>query len=148
MADEHEDIDEILKELSNNKDCHGEGPLYASLLKNISFKHAYDYAIGIQNNDAVHYGPYVYRGTNCSRFVRTVALIGISTLPRPNFWACDEGFSSLDADNSANLPMVFDYLKSQFDFIFLISHMDYIRDFVDISLDLKKENDFSKIVFK
>ena len=77
-----------------------------------------------------------------------VALLGISNLPRPNFLAIDEGFSTLDADNSANLPMVFDYLKSHFDFIFLISHMDYIRDFVDISLDLKKQDDFSKIVFK
>jgi DNA repair exonuclease SbcCD ATPase subunit len=78
-----------------------------------------------------------------------VALVGISNLPRPNFLAIDEGFSTLDADNSANLPMVFDYLKSQFDFIFLISHMDYIRDFVDISLDLKKDTEgFSKITFK
>lgn len=77
-----------------------------------------------------------------------VALIGISNLPRPNFLAIDEGFSTLDADNSANLPMVFDYLKSRFDFIFLISHMDYIRDFVDQSLDLKSQDDFSKIVFK
>lgn len=77
-----------------------------------------------------------------------VALIRISNLPRPNFLAIDEGFSSLDAENSSNLPMVFEYLKSRFDFIFLISHMDYIRDFVDISLDLKKENGFSRITFK
>lgn len=77
-----------------------------------------------------------------------VALINISNLPRPNFLAIDEGFSSLDSDNSSNLPMIFDYLKTQFDFVFTISHMDYIRDFVDISLDLKKEDDFSKITFK
>lgn len=76
------------------------------------------------------------------------ALINISNLPRPNFIAIDEGFSTLDADNSSNLPLVFDYLKSQFDFILIISHMDYIRDFVDISLDLKKDNNFSKIIFK
>lgn len=76
-----------------------------------------------------------------------VALSEISNLPLPNFLAIDEGFSALDADNSANLPTVFDYLKSQFDFVFIISHMDYIRDFVDISLDLKKQDDFSKIIF-
>ena len=76
-----------------------------------------------------------------------VALLEISNLPRPNFLAIDEGFSSLDAENSANLPMVFAYLKSRFDFIILISHMDFIRDFVDISLDLKQDNGFSKITF-
>lgn len=77
-----------------------------------------------------------------------VALVDITNLPRPNFLAIDEGFSSLDADNSSNLPTAFDYFKAQFDFVFVISHMDYIRDFVDISLDLKKEDDFSKIIFK
>ena len=76
-----------------------------------------------------------------------VALLEISNLPRPNFLAIDEGFSSLDAENSANLPMVFAYLKSRFDFIILISHMDFIRDFVDISLDLKQDDGFSKITF-
>ena len=76
-----------------------------------------------------------------------IALISVTSLPKPNFLAIDEGFSSLDADNSSNLPMVFDYFKNKFDFIFIISHMDYIRDFVDISLDLKNENGFSKIEF-
>lgn len=77
-----------------------------------------------------------------------VALVDITNLPRPNFLAIDEGFSTLDADNSSNLPTAFDYFKTQFDFVFVISHMDYIRDFVDISLDLKKEDDFSKITFR
>lgn len=77
-----------------------------------------------------------------------VALVDITNLPKPNFLAIDEGFSSLDADNISNLPTAFDYFKSQFDFVFVISHMDYIRDFADISLDLRQEDDFSKITFK
>ncbi len=66
-------IKDILLELSLNKDCHGTGPLYASLLKNVSFESAYKYAKGIQNKDAVPYGPYEYRGTNCSRFITSIA---------------------------------------------------------------------------
>jgi DNA repair exonuclease SbcCD ATPase subunit len=77
-----------------------------------------------------------------------MALLSISNLPRPNFLAVDEGFSTLDANNMSNLPLIFDYLRSQMDFILIISHLDHIRDFVDLSLDLKKENDFSKITFK
>jgi DNA repair exonuclease SbcCD ATPase subunit len=77
-----------------------------------------------------------------------VSLVNITNLPRPNFLAVDEGWSALDSDNYSNLPVVLDYLKMQFDFIFVISHMDSMRDFVDISLDLKKDADsFSKLTF-
>ena len=77
-----------------------------------------------------------------------MALINISNLPRANFIAIDEGFSTLDGENSSNLPIMFDYLKTQTDFIFVISHQEYMRDYVDISLDLKRERDYSKIVFE
>jgi DNA repair exonuclease SbcCD ATPase subunit len=76
-----------------------------------------------------------------------VALLSVSNLPRPTFLAIDEGFSSLDPDNASNLPVLLDYLKSQFEFVLTISHMDYMRDFVDISLDLKKVDDYSKIIY-
>ena len=66
-------IEDIIIELNNNKVCHGIGPLYASVLENVSFKHAYDFAIGIQNKDAVPYGPYNISGTNCSRFITSIA---------------------------------------------------------------------------
>ena len=76
-----------------------------------------------------------------------IALLNISNLPRSTFIAIDEGFSALDADNSSNLPVLLDYLRTQFEFSLIISHMDYMRDFVDISLDLQKVNDFTKIVY-
>ncbi len=66
-------IQEILLELSRNKNCHGKGPLYASVLEHVNFDSAYKYAKGIQNKDAVPYGPYEYRGTNCSRFITSIA---------------------------------------------------------------------------
>ena len=77
-----------------------------------------------------------------------VSLINISNLPRPTFLVIDEGFSSLDQENFSNLPGMFDYLKTQFDFVLTMSHLDIMRDFVDISLDLKKEDDFSKIIYE
>jgi DNA repair exonuclease SbcCD ATPase subunit len=55
--------------------------------------------------------------------IRT-ALINVSNLPRPNFIAIDEGFGSLDTDNFNSLYLLFDYLKTQFDFIITISHID------------------------
>ena len=57
-----------------------------------------------------------------------IGLINISTLPRPNFLVIDEGFGSLDGDNIANMEGAFQYLKTQFDFVLIVSHLDTIKD--------------------
>ena len=74
-----------------------------------------------------------------------VALVNISNLPRPNFLVIDEGMSALDASNMAMVHSLFDYMKTHFDFIIVISHLDAMRDMVDKQLEIKKENGFSKI---
>ena len=76
--------------------------------------------------------------------IRT-SLINITSLPRPNFLAIDEGFGVLDSDNLNSMYMLFDYLKSQFGFIMCISHIDAMRDVVDKLVEIKKENGYSKI---
>lgn len=76
-----------------------------------------------------------------------VALLNISNLPRPNFLAIDEGFSSLDGDNVNNLHMLFDYLKQRFDFILVISHIDSMRDMVDTIMEIKKHGEYSYVKF-
>ena len=74
-----------------------------------------------------------------------VALINISNLPRAPFLVVDEGFGALDSDNMAMVHALFDYLKTNFEFIIVISHLDAMRDMVDKQLEIKKENGFSKI---
>ena len=76
--------------------------------------------------------------------IRT-ALVNVSNLPRPNFIAIDEGFGSLDTDNFNSLYLLFDYLKTQFDFIITISHIDKTRDMVDYIIDINKIKGFSSI---
>jgi hypothetical protein len=74
-----------------------------------------------------------------------VALINISNLPRPNFIAIDEGFGCADADNLAAMNALFSTLKANFDFMLIISHLDSMKDMVDHTIEIKKENGFSKI---
>jgi len=74
-----------------------------------------------------------------------VALINISSLPKSNFLAIDEGFSALDADNINSLYLMFDYLRSQFDFMLNISHLDVLRDMVNGIIEIKREKGFSYI---
>ena len=76
-----------------------------------------------------------------------VALINVCNLPRPNFLVVDEGFGTLDADNLSSLFMMMQYLKTQFDFIWMISHLEQMRDIVDGLIEIKKVDGFSKIDF-
>jgi DNA repair exonuclease SbcCD ATPase subunit len=76
-----------------------------------------------------------------------VALINICNLPRPNFLVIDEGFGTLDANNLSSLFMMMQYLKTQFDFIWMISHLEQMRDIVDGLIEIKKIDGFSKIDF-
>jgi len=74
-----------------------------------------------------------------------VSLINISNLPRPNCICIDEGFGCADSDHLGQMGSLFTYLKHQFEFIWVISHLDQLRDMVDEHLEIKKENGFSKI---
>lgn len=76
-----------------------------------------------------------------------IALINVSNLPRPNFLVIDEGFGTLDNENLTSLYMLFSYLKTQFDFVMIISHIDSMRDVVDTLMEIKKENGFSRVKF-
>lgn len=70
----------LLQALKLNPACHGEGPLHASIC-NVDFQKAMGKAKDMQNAGCIRYGPFVWRGSNCSRFVRTVILAG-----RPPVW--------------------------------------------------------------
>lgn len=68
-------FEQIIKELVLNEACHGSGTLHASYT-NINFDKAYQKAKSMQNKSPWKYGPFIWSGTNCSRFVRTVILSG------------------------------------------------------------------------
>ena len=76
-----------------------------------------------------------------------IALVNFSNLPRPNFMAIDEGFGVLDSENLTSLYNLFQYMKSNFEFIVVISHIESMRDMVDTQLNISKINDFSNVVF-
>jgi DNA repair exonuclease SbcCD ATPase subunit len=77
-----------------------------------------------------------------------VGLINASNLPSPNFLVIDEGFGTLDTDNLSNMKGAFEYLKTRFDSVFIISHLDTIKDFMDYLLPINvDENGFSKVVY-
>jgi len=75
-----------------------------------------------------------------------VALIKISNLPRPNFLAVDEGFGNLDSGNINSLNMLFDYLKTEFDYVMIISHIDIMKDMVDGLIEIGRFKGLSHVI--
>ena len=85
------------------------------------------------------------------RFISSLAirvgLVNVSNLPAANFLAIDEGWGTMDSDNLNSVYNLFQYLKSQFQFTMIVSHIDSMRDAVDTLLEIKKENNFSNVFF-
>ena len=76
-----------------------------------------------------------------------VGLINVCNLPRGNFLAIDEGFGTMDSENLNSVYSFFQYLKSQFQFVVIVSHIESMRDAVDTLLEIKKEHGYSNISF-
>jgi hypothetical protein len=74
-----ENFEEIITELQYNSECHGDGRIYASYCM-IDFMKAYKKALSLQESSPLPYGPFIYNGTNCSRFVSTCILAGMPKL--------------------------------------------------------------------
>ena len=82
-----------------------------------------------------------------SSLAMRVGLINVSNLPAANFLAIDEGWGTMDSDNLNSVYNLFQYLKTQFQFTMIVSHIDSMRDAVDTLLEIKKENNFSNVLF-
>lgn len=82
-----------------------------------------------------------------SSLAMRVGLINVSNLPRSNFLAIDEGWGTMDSDNINSVYNLFQYLKTQFQFTLIVSHVDSMRDAVDTLLEISKDTDFSSIKF-
>ena len=82
-----------------------------------------------------------------SSLAMRVGLINVSNLPAANFLAIDEGWGTMDSDNLNSVYNLFQYLKTQFQFTMIVSHIDSMRDAVDTLLEIKKENKFSNVSF-
>jgi len=67
------------------------------------------------------------------------ALANISLLPMCNLFVVDEGFSTLDANNMSTINQLLQYLKTRFDNVIIISHMDGMRDMCDNIMDINKD---------
>jgi len=90
-----------------------------------------------------------------SGFEKTTASIAlrcvlgkISHLPMPNFVTFDEPFGMVADVNLDKIKPMFDKIKDMYDIVFLISHIDTVKDWGDNVITVKKVKDISEISVK
>lgn len=76
-----------------------------------------------------------------------VALMNVSNLPKPGCLFIDEGFGVIDPINLSQLPALFSFIKTYFDFTVIISHLDSMKDMADKVIEIQLDNGFSKVQF-
>ena len=74
------------------------------------------------------------------------ALSNISLLPTCNLFVIDEGFGTLDSENINHMNQLLLYLKSKFDNVLIISHIESMQDITNNVLSIQKnERGYSNI---
>lgn len=74
-----------------------------------------------------------------------VAMINISTLPRPDVLIIDEAFDTLDQDNLPKCAKMYSFLKRWFKNIIVISHNEKLKNMVDHLIEIEKKGKFSHV---
>ena len=76
-----------------------------------------------------------------------VALINVSSLPKPDVFIIDEGFGTLDENNVAACNRLLDSMRKWFKNIMIISHVDGVKDAVDNTLDISSRGKDAHITY-
>lgn len=76
-----------------------------------------------------------------------VAMLNISSLPKPNFFIIDEGFGTLDSSGIESCNRLLSSIKRHFKSVLVITHVDGIKDSADYVLEITKSEKDSKLEY-
>jgi exonuclease SbcC len=74
-----------------------------------------------------------------------LALLSVSSLPKPDIFILDEPGTALDEDNMEGFVRIIDMVKSYFKTVILISHLDTLKDAVDTQIVIDKKKGFAHV---
>ena len=74
-----------------------------------------------------------------------LALLSVSSLPKPDIFILDEPGTALDEDNMEGFVRIIDMVKTYFKTVILISHLDTLKDAVDTQIVIDKKNGFAHV---
>jgi len=74
-----------------------------------------------------------------------LALLTVSSLPKPDIFILDEPGTALDEENMEGFIRILDMVKNYFKTVVLISHLDVLRDCVDSQILIEKNKGFAHV---
>ncbi len=74
-----------------------------------------------------------------------MTLCQISLTAKPNFLIIDEGWSCLDSENLGNIGTIMNYIKTQYEHVIVISHLEELKNQADYVINIEKKNGHSHI---
>ena len=74
-----------------------------------------------------------------------LALISVSSLPRPDFFILDEPATALDADHMEGFVRLLQMIKSHFKTVLLITHLENLKDVVDKTIEIDKIDGYAQV---
>jgi predicted phosphodiesterase len=74
-----------------------------------------------------------------------LALLSVSSLPKGDIFVLDEPGTALDEENMAGFIRILELIKVYFKNVLLISHLDSLKDCVDMQIVIEKEAGFAKV---
>jgi DNA repair exonuclease SbcCD ATPase subunit len=75
-----------------------------------------------------------------------VALINVTSLPKSDLLIIDEGFGALDEQNVEVCNRLMHMLKRYFRLIIVISHVDAVKDAVDVLIEIFREGQDARVI--
>jgi DNA repair exonuclease SbcCD ATPase subunit len=74
-----------------------------------------------------------------------LALLSVSSLPKGNIFILDEPGTALDAENMEGFIRILQLIKMYFKTVILISHVDSLKDIVDVEITIEKTNGYARV---
>ena len=74
-----------------------------------------------------------------------LALISITNLPKSELFILDEPATALDQEHMEGFTRLLRLIKNQFKTVFLISHLDSLKDVVDMTIDINKIDGYANV---
>ena len=74
-----------------------------------------------------------------------LALLGVSSLPTGDLFILDEPGTALDEDNMSGFIQILELIKVYFKNVLLISHLDSLKDCVDMQIVIDKKAGYAKV---
>ena len=74
-----------------------------------------------------------------------LALISITNLPKSELFILDEPATALDQEHMEGFTRLLRLIKNQFKTVILISHLDSLKDVVDMTIDIDKVDGYANV---